>query len=114
MTDAAWPRIEGDPGLAAVYEALLVEVGRLGPYEVRYRKSAVQLLRPDGAGVLAVHPDQDGLAVTLVVDQPSSSPRVLSSHQVSPGLWNQRCRLTGVADLEEEFRDRLAVAYHRA
>lgn len=113
MSDAAWPRIQSDPGLLAVYEALIVEVARLGPFEVRYRKSAVQVLRPDGAGVLAVHPDGRTLAVTLVVGRPSSSPSVLSSQQVSPGLWNQRSRLADVDDLDGEFCGRLAEAYDR-
>jgi hypothetical protein len=114
VSDAALPRILADPGRAALWEAVLAELSQLGPYEVRYRKAAVQVVRPDAAGVLAVHPDLEGLAVTLLLEQAVTSPRITSSQQVSPGLWHQRLRLSAPADVDDEFRGWLGTAYRRA
>ncbi|WP_111766413.1 DUF5655 domain-containing protein [Nakamurella deserti] len=113
MSDAAWPRITSDPGPAAVYEALLAAVTELGPIGIRLRKSAVQVVRPDGAGVLAVYADADGLVVTLVTDRRHTSPRFSTAQQLSSGVWNQRVRLTAVADVDDEVRGWLAASYHR-
>lgn len=114
MSDAAWPRITSDPGSAAVYEALLAVVAEFGPIEVRHRRSAVQIVRPDGAGVLAVFADPDGLVVTLVTDRRHASPRMLTSQQLSPGVWNQRLRLESVGDIDDEVRGWVAGAYRRS
>lgn len=114
MSDAAWPRILSDPGLAAVSDALLAEVGRLGPFEVRYRKSAVQLVRPDGSGFAAMAPGVDGLVLTIVVDQTVTSPRISVAQRLSNGAWNQRVTLGAVPELDDEVRGWLAAAYRRA
>jgi hypothetical protein len=80
---------------------------------VRHRKSAVQVVRPDGAAVFAMHADRDGLAVTLVLDTPSPSARLLTRQQVSSGVWNQRLRLRTVEDVDAELHGWLAAAYRR-
>jgi hypothetical protein len=113
VSDAALPRILADPGLTALYEAMLAEVGRLGPFEVRYRKSAVQVVRPDGAAVFALHPEQGGLMVTLVLAAPSASPRFVVSQQLSSDVWNQRLRLRTLDDVDGELCGWLAAAYRR-
>lgn len=113
MHDAAWPRIVSDPGLAAVYAALLAELERLGPFDVRHRKSAVHFVRPDGAGFAAVHPGPDGLALTLVVNQPLTSPRLVGTQQLSDGIWNQQVVLGSTAALDDEVCRWLATAYRR-
>lgn len=113
MTDAAWPRILADPGLAAVYEAVLAAVGQLGPFEVRYRKSGVQLVRPDGAGVGTLAPGDRDLVLTLAVPEPVTSSRTIAAQQVSDGVWNQRITLDSVEAVDDEVRGWLAVAYRR-
>ncbi len=113
MSDAAWPRIAADPGLLAVYGALVAVLDRLGPYELEHRKSAVAVIRPDGAGVLSLHPDGDGLAVTLLLGRRLGSPRMTTAQQVSPGLWHHRLRLATVDDVDDDLREWLTAAYRR-
>ncbi|MEO5834793.1 MAG: DUF5655 domain-containing protein [Nakamurella sp.] len=111
--DAALPRILTDPGYAAIYQALLTETSRLGPFEVRYRKSAVQLVRPDGAGFAAVAPGSDGLTLTVVVDTVLTSPRLSAALPVSGEAWNQRATIGAVSEVDDDVLDWLAAAYHR-
>ncbi len=113
MSDAAWPGILRDPEQAATYRAVLAAAGRLGPHDVRFRKAAVQLVRPDGAGFAAMSPGSDGLMMTLVVDAPVASARMQHSQEVSPGVWNQRLTLTSADALDDEVRGWLATAYRR-
>ena len=113
MSDAALPRILADPGSAAIYRALLAELDRLGGCDLRYRKAAVQALRPDGTGILAAHPDPTGLIVTLILGEPIGSPRMLSCQPLSDHSWQHRLHLADASGVDDELRTWLALAYRR-
>ena len=72
----------------------------------------MQALRPDGAGVLAAHPDPTGLIVTLILGEPVGSPRLRAASRC-PTTWQHRLHLADASGVDDELRTWLALAYRR-
>jgi hypothetical protein len=102
VSDAAYPRIQGDPGMSASYQALLDALAGIGDFEVRYRKGAVQL--GGGGALLAVRPHTRGLAVTFADSRTGTEQGAVAA---SP----TEVVLTGPDDVDAALVERIAASY---
>ena len=74
MARTARDRIEGDPLSAAVYAALIEEVGKIGEYDVEEKLTSIHVVH--GRAFLGVHPRKGALLVNIVLDHPLDPARL--------------------------------------
>ena len=109
MARAARERIDGDPLSAALYTALIQEVGQIGQFEVEEKLTSIHIVH--GRAFLGVHPRKGALLVNIVLDHPLDSARLHRTEQVSAARWHHEILLHSIKDLDPELVGWISEAY---
>lgn len=109
MARTARERINDDPVSAALYTALIHEVGRVGEYELEEKLTSIHVVH--GRAFLGVHPRKAGLLVNIVLDHPLDPARLHRTEQVSAARWHHEVLLRSTAELDAELVEWITAAY---
>lgn len=101
-----------EPQVAAIYEALLTAVRRLGPVTEDPKKTSIHLVRD--SALAGVTTQKSALILTLKSRTKLKSPRIRKQEQVSTNRWYLEVRLTQPGDVDPELCRWLAAAYELA
>jgi hypothetical protein len=109
MAVPARERIDGDPVSAALYTALIHEVGRIGEHEVEEKLTSIHVVH--GRAFLGVHPRKGALLVNIVLDHALDAARLHRTEQVSASRWHHEILLHSPAELDAELVGWITNAY---
>ena len=89
------------PNVRAIYDRLLDEARKLGPFEEEPKKTSIHL--SNGRAFAGVHTRKDALLLTLVADHPIPSPRIEKVEQASKSRYHLEVRLKQPQDVDSEL-----------
>jgi len=96
------------PQVRAVYERILDESSRIGPFTEELRKTSVHLVH--SVAFAGVHPRKGHLILTLRTDRPIEHPRVHRSEHVSANRWHIEIKLFDPSEVDANIVDWLRLA----
>ncbi len=89
-----------DPAALATYQALLVRLAQVGPFEEQVKSGSIHLARR--SAFAGVHPRKAGILLVVRTAAPIGSPRVRKLERVSANRWHNEILLNGPDEVDDE------------
>lgn len=109
MTEVQNALTSPSPASLELYMKLLTSLKPLGPFQEEIKKASIHLVvRSAFAGVRL---RRDYLLLTIKVQEPLESPRILKIEQVSKSRWHCELKISDAKEIDRELSGWLRQAY---
>jgi hypothetical protein len=112
VTNEAPSLFEGREEAARAYGQVIQALTALGPYTIEEKKTCLHAC-VHGSAFLGIHPRKAGLRLTVVLEHPVESPRIVKCEKASAKRFHVDLDLRAADGVDDELRAWLVESYGR-